>query len=134
MNIDTLSQPQKVASGSMLVVAVSAFLPWVSILGISVSGIEGDGAITLVCALAGLAALWLRVRVPRRLAAAVLWTGAAVTTLVALADMNGAAAIGLYLTLFGGIGWLGALVWARSRREPEGEEAVPDGPTPAGES
>jgi hypothetical protein len=34
-----------------------------------------------------------------------------VVALVALLDMNGAAAIGLYLTLFGGIGWLVGAVW-----------------------
>ena len=134
MNINELSQPQKVAAASMLVVAVSAFLPWVSILGISVSGIEGDGAITLTCALAGLAALWLRDRLPRKVAVGVLWAGAAVTTLVALVDMNGAAAIGLYLTLFGGIGWIGALVWERSRREPEVVEAPSEAPAPGSEA
>ena len=31
--------------------------------------------------------------------------------LIGLVDMNGAAAIGLYLTLFGGIAWVVGAVW-----------------------
>jgi hypothetical protein len=33
--------------GGAIGTIVGAFLPWVSVLGISVSGINGDGAITL---------------------------------------------------------------------------------------
>jgi hypothetical protein len=111
VSIETLSQGQKLAAISMLVVAVAAFLPWVSLFGLSKSGIEGDGAITLVCALVGLVVLWLRARLPRRLVVGVLLTGAAITTLVGVVDMNSAAAMGLYLTLFGGIAWLAGVIW-----------------------
>ena len=48
---------------------------------------------------------------------------AGVTLLIALADMNGAAAIGLYLTLFAGLAWVAAVIWdvrlgRTSAREP----------------
>jgi hypothetical protein len=38
--------------------------------------------------------------------------------LVGLIDMNGAAAIGLYLTLFAGIAWLVGAIWEISSRRP----------------
>ena len=100
----------------MIVVAISAFLPWVSIFGIGVSGIKGDGAITLVCALVGLAALAMGTEAfgpgrRRRLMLIISGIGAGITALVGLADMNGAAAIGLYLTMLAGIAWLIAVVW-----------------------
>ena len=100
----------------MLVVAVSAFLPWVSIFGISVSGIRGDGVITLMCAVVGLAVLGLRAtnvgrRISRKLVLAFSGIVAFITALVGLVDMNGAAAIGLYLTMFAGIAWVAAVIW-----------------------
>ncbi len=112
----TLSPPQKLAGGSMIVVAISAFLPWVSIFGISARGIEGDGAITLVCALVGLAVLALNAgaaggRLGRKPMLIVSGIAAVITALIGLADMNGAAAIGLYLTMFAGIAWVIAVIW-----------------------
>lgn len=114
--MSTLSQPQKLAGASMIVVAISAFLPWVSILGISASGIEGDGVITLICALVGLAALALSAealggRIGRKPMLIVSGIAGAITALVGLLDMNGAAAAGLYLTMFAGIAWVIAVVW-----------------------
>ena len=114
--MSTLSQPQKLAGASMIVVAISAFLPWVSIFGISASGIEGDGVITLVCALIGLAVLALSshalgARIGRTPMLIVSGITGAITALVGLIDMNGAAAVGLYLTMFAGITWVVAVVW-----------------------
>ena len=82
----------------------------------SVSGIRGDGAITLTCALIGLAALGMgseafRPGQRRRLMLIISGIGAGITALVGLVDMNGAAAIGLYLTMLAGIAWLIAVVW-----------------------
>jgi hypothetical protein len=98
----------------MVVVAIAAFLPWVSIFGISVTGIEGDGQITFVCAVAGLAAYLFLARnqtIPRRRALLAIWAiGSGLTVLVGFYDMNGAAAIGLYLTAAGGVGWAAATV------------------------
>jgi hypothetical protein len=42
--------------GAALAAAVSAFLPWASLLGINKLGTEGDGTITLIGALIGLLA------------------------------------------------------------------------------
>jgi hypothetical protein len=39
--------------------------------------------------------------------------------LAVLIDMNGAAAIGLYLTLFAGIAWLVGAIWQLSTGGPE---------------
>lgn len=117
MNLGLLTTPQKVSGGAMLVVALGAVLPWVSVLGISKVGIEGDGIITLIAAIAGLVVLTVSTgvvgapRKPRRFSHVALLALAALVTLVAVVDMNGFAAIGLYLTLFGGIAWLVGAVW-----------------------
>ena len=118
MDLTRLTVPQRVSAGSTLVVVIGAFLPWVSILGISVSGLEGDGVITLVLGLAGAALLVFTSGVlgaepkksskPADIALVVL---SALVALIALIDMNGAAAIGLYLTLFAGVAWLVAAIW-----------------------
>jgi hypothetical protein len=34
-----------------------------------------------------------------------------ITALIGLLDMNGFAAIGLYLTLLGGLAWVGGAIW-----------------------
>ena len=105
----------------MLVVAIAAFLPWASIFGIGVQGIEGDGQVTVVCAIVGLALLLVGTRSsspnPKPVLRVLSYVAAAITTLVGLVDMNGVAAIGLYLTLFGGVGWLAALVWDGMERK-----------------
>ncbi|MBK5306901.1 MAG: hypothetical protein JJD92_09465 [Frankiaceae bacterium] len=122
MNLDRLSKPQRLAAGCMLVVAIGAFLPWVSIFGIGVAGIEGDGQLTLLLALVGLVVLAMSTEVfgtpklGQKPARIVLGIAAILTALIGLGDMNGAAAIGLYLTLFGGLGWIAALVWEYTLR------------------
>jgi hypothetical protein len=120
LDLKALNRPQKLAAGSMAVVAAAAFLPWVSIFGIGVIGIRGDGLITLLAAVAGLAAIAYgtpvlgRLRLSRVTYYAVSGIAAAITVLVGLSDMNSFAAAGLYLTLLGGIGWAAALVWERN--------------------
>ncbi|RZL69796.1 MAG: hypothetical protein EOP29_24940 [Rhodococcus sp. (in: high G+C Gram-positive bacteria)] len=117
MNLERLSKPQRVAAVSMLVVVLGSFLPWVSVFGISVSGIRGDGAITLLLALAGLALLAVTAGVfgPAKdlgkAGAIAMIVLAGITVLIGLVDMSGMAAIGLYLTLFAGIGWLVGAIW-----------------------
>jgi hypothetical protein len=117
-----LNQRQKIMAASMVVVAISAFLPWVSVLGISAIGIEGDGVITLVLALIALGVLVARSRVPNKV---VRWTPLVAGGLVAfvgLYDMNGAAAMGLYLTMFAGIAWTAAAIWEiREQRSQQAE-------------
>lgn len=112
MDLTRFSTPQRVSGIAIIVVALAAFLPWVSVFGFSVSGIRGDGMITLILALLGAALLAIRtglldqVKVPARAGLIASLVLAGLVTLIGLLDMNGAAAIGLYLTLFGGIAWV----------------------------
>lgn len=118
MNLDRLSTPQKVTAGAMAVVFISAFLPWASLFGVSAIGVQGDGVITLIFAIAGLALLILTTGVfgtePKfagrgaEIASIVL---GGLTALVGLIDMSGIASIGLYLTLLGGLAWAGCAIW-----------------------
>lgn len=117
MNFGCLTVPQRVSGVAMLVVVLAAFLPWVSIFGISAIGIEGDGVLTLVLALAGAVILAMTTglvgspRTPGRAFQIALLVLAVLVALIALLDMNGAAAIGLYLTLLGGIAWVVGAAW-----------------------
>lgn len=109
--------PQRISAISIVVVALAAFLPWVSVFGIGVRGIEGDGVLTLLLAIAGAVVLGLTSglfggqRTPGRASQIVLVVLASLVALVGLYDMNGAAAIGLYLTLLAGIAWVVGAVW-----------------------
>lgn len=118
MNIDRLTTPQRISAGSIIVVALAAFLPWVSIFGISVLGIRGDGVITLLMAVAGGVILAVTTGLigqadgtPGMKSQIALLVLAILTALVGLFDMNGAAAIGLYLTFFGGVAWAVGAAW-----------------------
>ncbi len=118
MDLTRLTLPQRISLGAAGVVAISAFLPWVSIFGIGVSGIEGDGVITLVLALAG-AALLVFVstaeegagKIPPKVADIALIVIGGLIALIGLIDLNEFGAIGLYLTLLGGLVWAGCAVW-----------------------
>ncbi|GAA2143683.1 hypothetical protein GCM10009844_16350 [Nocardioides koreensis] len=120
MDLTRLTTPQRISFGAMIVVAVAAFLPWVSLLGISARGTDGDGVITLVLSLVGIVVLVLSSRVlspektPGKASQITLTVLAAIVALIGLADMNGAAAIGLYLTLFAGMAWLVGAIWQLS--------------------
>ena len=112
MDLSRFSTPQRVSGIAIVVVALAAFLPWVSVFGFSVSGIRGDGMITLILALLGAASLATRtglldqVKISDKVGLVTSLVLAALVTLIGLLDMNGAAAIGLYLTLFGGVAWV----------------------------
>src|SRR5262245_31508051 len=85
------------------VVAIASFLPWANVLGISISGVQGDGIITLILAAFGAAfAIFNR---PRRAKWAKVFqtTLAAFAVLVAGYHLGGFAAVGVYLTFFGAI-------------------------------
>ena len=120
MDTSRLTTPQRISAVAILVVALAAFLPWVSIFGVSVRGIEGDGAITLALAVAGGIVLALttglfgRQKVPGKKSQIPLLVLATLVALVGLMAMSGAAAIGLYLTLFGGIAWVVGAAWQLS--------------------
>jgi len=120
MNVSRLTVPQRVSAISILVVGLAAFLPWVSIFGISAIGVEGDGIITLALAVAGgivlttTTGLMGRAKTPGKRSQISLLVLAVVVALIGVMDMNGAAAIGLYLTLFGGVAWVGGATWQLS--------------------
>jgi hypothetical protein len=120
MNVSRLTTPQRISAISILVVALAAFLPWISIFGISALGVEGDGVLTLLLALAGGVVLGLtsglfgQEKEPGKKSQITLLLLAVVVALIGLMDMNGAAAIGLYLTLFGGAAWVVGAAWQLS--------------------
>jgi hypothetical protein len=105
----------------------------VSILGISKLGIEGDGVITLVLAIAGAIVLFVSTgvlghqRTPGKVSTWALVILAVLVALVGLLDMNGAAALGLYLTFFAGIGWVVGAIWHlnanKAQAEPTSDQA-----------
>lgn len=112
MDLSRFSTPQRVSGIAIIVVALAAFLPWVSVFGFSVSGIRGDGVLTLIVAVLGAISLATRtglldqVKIPQQTGLIASMAFAGLVTLIGFLDMNGAAAIGLYLTLFGGLAWL----------------------------
>jgi hypothetical protein len=115
--LQRLTTPERVSAIAMIVVVIAAFLPWASVLGISASGVEGDGIITLVLAIAGAAVLVFstgligRPRTPGKASQITLLVLAVLIALVGLLDMSGFAAIGLYLTFFAGIAWVVGAIW-----------------------
>ena len=117
MDLTRLTIPQRISLASMAVVVIAAFLPWVSLFGISARGTDGDGMVTLVLSLVGIVVLVLTSGVLKakkaagRVSQIALVAVAALVALIGLMDMNGAAAIGLYLTLFAGLAWLVGAVW-----------------------
>jgi hypothetical protein len=124
MRLERLTKPQKTAAVCMLVVALAAFLPWVSIFGIGVVGIRGDGQVTLICAIIGLALLVISTRADgpsKTWMRVVAYVVAGIAVFVGVGDMNGAAAMGLYLTLFGSVGWVACLVWDGMERKKMAE-------------
>jgi peptidoglycan/LPS O-acetylase OafA/YrhL len=132
MDLGRLTTPQRISAVAILVIALAAFLPWASVLGISVTGISGDGVITLVLAIAGGAVLAMttgligKEATPGKRSQITLVVLAALVTLLALIDMTGFAAIGLYLTLFGGIAWVVGAAWQLSlSKEPSTSPPAP---------
>jgi hypothetical protein len=129
MDVSRLTTPQRISAISILVVALAAFLPWVSVFGISALGVQGDGVITLVLATVGgvvlgmTSGLFGREKVPGKKSQITLLVFAAVVALIGLIDMNGAAAIGLYLTLFGGVAWVVGAAWQLSSAKQNTVEA-----------
>lgn len=96
-----------------------------------VSGIEGDGVITLVLAIAGGVVLALTSGLFGEPKAAgtksqiALLVLSVLVALIGLMDMNGAAAIGLYLTLFGGIAWVVGAAWQLSVSKKDATPTAP---------
>lgn len=117
MNLGRLGVPHRISAIAILVVIVGAFLPWASAFGVSVLGVEGDGLITLTAAIAAAVILAFTTgvlggtRSPGRASQIALLVLAVIVTIVGIVDMTGFAAVGIYLTLFGGIAWTVGAVW-----------------------
>lgn len=134
MKTPRLTTPQQISAVAILVIAVAAFLPWVAIFGLSKRGIEGDGVITLVLAaiggivLAVSTGLFGKQKVPGKASQVTLLVLAILVALIGLLDMNGAAAIGLYLTMFGGVAWVVGAAWqlklSNQNADPPGNPPV----------
>ena len=100
-------------------------------MGISKLGIAGDGILTLIIAVAGATVLAVttglvgKPRVPGKASQISLLVLAVLTALIGLLDMNGAAAFGLYLTLFAGVAWAVGAAWqlGLSKRPLESHES-----------
>jgi len=93
---------------------VGSFLPWASTLGVSISGIKGDGVITL--ALAAIGGILAAVKRPIRLkfAKGVHATLGVLVAIVAGYHLGAFAAVGVYMTFLAGLAWVGlALIPAR---------------------
>ena len=106
---DTIGESQTTANtetGEKFVYAggalsiVGAFLPWATLLGISVSGIDGDGIITLVLGIAAISVVYAR-EWDRTTNIALASLGGLIA-LIALAAMSSVAGIGIYVTILGG--------------------------------
>jgi hypothetical protein len=101
----------KVMLGALAVMAMAAFLPWVSVFGVSVSGIRGDGVITLLLALGG-AAVILANRTTAMWSVIIEAVLAVLALVVAFYHVNDPfAAVGIYLTLLAALVWAGSLAW-----------------------
>lgn len=127
LRLDYLTRPQLFGAGSAAVVAIAAFLPWYSAFGLGVSGMRGQGRLTLLCAFAGLAVIAFstdvigRRRLTRQAYLAGTGAAAGLVLLTALRTVSGDAGLGLYLTLAAGGAWVACLIWdvhERARRYP----------------
>ena len=108
-----------------MVVVVAAFLPWAFVFGAGVSGIGGDGVTTLALAVTGVillltasGAIGSSDKVPERVADVALVVIGGLIALVGFINRSGFAAVGLYLTLFGGLVWAGCAAWQLAATPP----------------
>lgn len=129
VNFSAIPVQLRVILGAAALTAVAAFLPWASAFGISVSGIRGDGVITLLLAVGG-GGLILANRTGRVTSAVLEGLLGAVVLVVALYHVNDPfAAIGIYLTLLGGLVWVGALAWWWFSPQTQPQAASPATPS-----
>lgn len=92
-----------------LAVIVGAFLPWARFMGMTLLGIDGDGILTLILGLLIFPAAYLRWG--KRTALAAIVVGVLIA-LIALFSLTGITAMGVYVTLLGGLVLVGSGVQA----------------------
>lgn len=120
MNLSVLNTQQRISAVAILVVFVSAFLPWASVWNHNILGVQGDGIITLILAVIGAGVFLLGndflfpAMMPRKIADITLVVLAGLTALLAListVNIGSFASIGVYFTLFAAIAWTVGAVW-----------------------
>jgi len=100
-----MNNQRKFLLGATAVGVLSVFLPWATILGFSVSGINGDGIVVLPLMATALILTIVGNRtnaLGKKSKIATIALGV-LTALIALMNINNFSAIGIYLTLMAGI-------------------------------
>lgn len=99
-----LERERQIGYASAALVIVGAFLPWASVLGMSVLGIDGDGVFTLILGAAVPVGIYARGWDQT----VMLGTAAAggLSVLIPAISMSQFSSIGVYVTILGGIGLL----------------------------
>lgn len=120
MNLSQLSIQQRISAVAILVIFISAFLPWASVWDYTLLGVEGDGIITLVLAVAGAVVfligsdLLFPAKMNRKAADITLVVLSGLTVLISIfvtANIGSFASIGVYFTLIAGVGWAVCAIW-----------------------
>lgn len=102
-SFNALARNQQIILIGAAITAVGSFLPWASAFGTTVIGVNGDGLITLVL---GVIAGAIAYRMPLSNRDTNLLATAGIGALVAIVglyDATGIAAIGVYITIIGGL-------------------------------
>jgi len=125
-----LSGREKTITVAAVVGIVGAFLPWASVFGVSVVGIEGDGQITLAVCLISLALTAWRTRRTRARPGRVRFyvpqvVLGAVVLFVGLADWTRFASVGIYLTTAAGAAIVGAALHGLAQPASAGPSLEP---------
>lgn len=98
---DSLSTEEKVGLGGSGLTIVGAFLPWATVFGTSIAGIQGDGVLTLLGGIIAAVLIWWRPwERNTQIGTAVIGV---LTVLIGFSAMTSVAGIGVYLTLVGGV-------------------------------
>jgi hypothetical protein len=110
-----LTSWEKLCGGAAIVTFVAAFLPWSSVLGASVSGLDGDGQVTLLAAIIGLASRAVHhgvgpIRFGRSPTLGIQSAAAGLVALIGILNIGSSSAIGLYATLLAGLVWVAGAV------------------------
>ena len=101
--LSRLRTDQKIALAGAVVAAVGSFLPWATFLGTSIGGLQGDGVITLLLAIVAAGITTIEPDAVEKWNSAIVGGCGVLIVLVGLVSLTGAAAIGLFLTIIGGL-------------------------------
>lgn len=99
-------QERKLAYGGAIGAVIGSLLPWASVLGVTVLGIDGDGIFTLLAGIAVAASLYFVGWTDR----VTIGTGIAgvIVVLVPLTTLSSVSSFGVYVTMLAGIALIAA--------------------------